>query len=60
MTGRVHTFEEGAAMQIAMMVRDLEAAMKRHWELFNIGPWDIYEVDPTKIKPWIYRGKQHL
>jgi hypothetical protein len=31
-------FEEGAAMQVAMVVRDMDAAMKRHWEVFKIGP----------------------
>src|SRR5208337_1875354 len=35
----MRTFQEGAAMQVAMVVRDMEAAMKRHWDVFKIGPW---------------------
>ena len=31
-------------MQVAMVVRDMDAAMKRHWEVFKIGPWDIYII----------------
>ena len=57
MPEKVHKFEEGATMQVAMVVRDLEAEMKRHCEVFNIGPWDIFEVDNSIINPWIYRGK---
>jgi methylmalonyl-CoA/ethylmalonyl-CoA epimerase len=38
----MRTFQEGAAMQVAMVVRDMDAAMKRHWDVFKIGPWDIY------------------
>ena len=41
-------FKEGATMQVAMVVRDLEAAMKRHWDVFKIGPWDIYRFHPRK------------
>ena len=32
-------------MQVAMVVRDMDAAMKRHWDVFKIGPWDIYTFD---------------
>ena len=28
-------FQEGAAVQVATIVRDLETAMKRHWEVFG-------------------------
>jgi hypothetical protein len=54
---RMRTFEEGAAMQVAMVVRDMDAAMKRHWDVFKIGPWDIYTFDATKVRDYTYRGK---
>ena len=41
-------FKEGATMQVAMVVRDMDAAMKRHWDVFKIGPWDIYEFDAAE------------
>jgi len=50
-------FEEGATMQVAFIVRDLEAAMKRHWEVFKIGPWDIWEFTPETVQDYTYRGK---
>ncbi len=50
-------FKEGAAMQVAFIVRDLEAAMKRHWEDFGIGPWDIYDFNPASVRDYSYRGK---
>ena len=50
-------FEEGAAMQVAMVVRDMDAAMKRHWDVFKIGPWDIYTFDASKVQDYVYRGK---
>jgi methylmalonyl-CoA/ethylmalonyl-CoA epimerase len=49
-------FQEGATMQVAMIVRDLEAAMKRHWETCKIGPWDIYKFEPGKVENFLYRG----
>ena len=50
-------FEEGATMQVASIVRDLDAAMQRHWDVFKIGPWDIYEFDAKKVQDYTYRGK---
>jgi hypothetical protein len=28
-------------LQVAVVVRDLEAAMRRYWEGYGIGPWQI-------------------
>ena len=50
-------FEEGATMQVATIVRDLDSAMQRHWEVFGIGPWDIWEFTPETVQDYIYRGK---
>lgn len=50
-------FQEGATMQVAMIVRDLDAAMRRHWEDCGIGPWDIYQFEPGKVANYLYRGK---
>ena len=51
----MRTFQEGATMQVAMVVRDMDAAMKRHWDVFKIGPWDIYTFDATKVSDYIPR-----
>jgi len=44
-------------MQVAMVVRDLDAAMKRHWEDFGIGPWAIYDFNPDTVQDYVYRGQ---
>lgn len=48
---------EGSIIQVAYVVRDLEAAMKRHWEVCGLGPWDVYTFDASKVDDFIYRGK---
>lgn len=48
---------EGSIIQIAYVVRDLETAMRRHWEVCGIGPWDVYEFDASKVDDFVYRGK---
>ncbi|MBI2717273.1 MAG: VOC family protein [Rhizobiales bacterium] len=50
-------FQEGATMQVAVIVRDMEAALRRHWDQCRIGPWDIYTFAPGKVQNYIYRGK---
>jgi hypothetical protein len=54
---RMRAFQEGATMQVAIVVNDLDGAMKRHWEVFKIGPWDIYTFTPRKLTNYIYRGR---
>ena len=48
---------EGDVIQIAYVVRDLEKAMRLHWEVCGIGPWDVYEFDAAKVDDFLYRGK---
>ena len=52
----MRTFQEGATMQVAMIVRDLDAALALHARS-GIGPWVIYEFGPKKVVDYIYRGK---
>ena len=49
--------QEGSVIQIAYVVRDLEKAMRLHWEVCGIGPWDVYEFDASKVDDFVYRGK---
>ena len=48
---------EGGIIQIAYVVRDIETAMRRHWEVCGIGPWHVYEFDASKVDAFVYRGK---
>ena len=49
--------KEGGVIQIAWVVRDIETAMRLHWETCGIGPWDVYEFDASKVDDFVYRGK---
>jgi Glyoxalase/Bleomycin resistance protein/Dioxygenase superfamily len=37
-------------LQVAIVVRDLEAAMRTYVHDYGIGPWDIYEFNPGNVK----------
>jgi methylmalonyl-CoA/ethylmalonyl-CoA epimerase len=43
--------------QIALVVRDLDAAMRRYWETLRIGPWVVYTYGPPLVKDMTYRGR---
>ncbi|MBA2691603.1 MAG: VOC family protein [Rubrobacter sp.] len=43
--------------QVAVVVRDLDAAMERYVEEFGIGPWSVYTFSPDWIK-MTFRGKE--
>ncbi len=49
--------KEGDVMQVAYVVRDLDRAMRLHWEVFGIGPWDVYEFEAPKVRDYVYRGQ---
>jgi methylmalonyl-CoA/ethylmalonyl-CoA epimerase len=37
-------------MQIGMVVRDLDATLRRYVDDYGIGPWEIYEFNPGNVK----------
>ncbi len=43
--------------QIALVVRDLDAAMRRYWETLGVGPWKVYTYGPPLVRGMTYRGK---
>lgn len=44
--------------QVGIVVRDLDQSMKRYWEKFKIGPWQVYTYGPPLVKRMTYRGKR--
>jgi hypothetical protein len=44
-------------LQIGIVVHDLDAAMKRYWEDFGIGPWAVNTLDPSNTTDMIVRGR---
>ena len=49
--------QEGSVIQVAYVVRDIDAAMQRHWEVCGIGPWSVYTFEAPKVRDYIYRGR---
>jgi len=37
-------------IQIALVVRDIEATMRTYVEDYGIGPWDVYEFNPDTVR----------
>ncbi len=36
-------------LQIGIVVRDLDAAMRTYYDGYGIGPWEIYEMNPATV-----------
>ena len=43
--------------QVAMIVHDLDDAVRRWNDELNIGPWTAYRLDPTRLHDMRYRGR---
>ena len=43
--------------QVAIVVKNLEEAMKKYWETLGLGPWSIYTFAPPRLKDTYVRGK---
>lgn len=43
--------------QVALVVRDLDAAMRQYWELLGVGPWKVYTYGTPLVRDMTYRGK---
>jgi len=43
--------------QIAVVVRDVDAAMKQYWELLGIGPWDVRHFTPDRVREFQVDGQ---
>jgi hypothetical protein len=44
--------------QCALVVRDLDAAVRSWWEELGIGPWTAYRLEPPLLKETRYRGQE--
>lgn len=45
-------------LQVAVVVKDLDASMKRYWDGYGIGPWTVYTFDNTTVKDMILDDKK--
>jgi hypothetical protein len=44
-------------VQIAHVVRDIDRAMDKYYELLDIGPWSVYTFAPPALRECTFRGK---
>ena len=45
-------------VQICAVVKDLEASMRKFWELMGIGPWDVYTFSPDNVREYTLCGRE--
>ncbi|MEM1563303.1 MAG: VOC family protein [Candidatus Bathyarchaeia archaeon] len=50
-------FKFDKVSQVAIVVRNLEEAMKRYWEDMGIGPWKVWYFNPSNTRDMTFRGK---
>jgi methylmalonyl-CoA epimerase len=43
-------------LQVCMVVKNLDEALKRYWEVCAIGPWEIYTLDSSDMQDVTIRG----
>jgi 4-hydroxyphenylpyruvate dioxygenase-like putative hemolysin len=44
-------------LQVCVVVKDIQKAMERYWNIFGIGPWQIYTFQPPDLTDTTFRGK---
>ncbi len=48
--------QERKIIQIGIVVKDLERALKHYYETLGTGPWDIHKLDSRVMKDATYKG----
>ncbi|MDR3210835.1 MAG: VOC family protein [Planctomycetota bacterium] len=49
--------KDGEIVQIAHLVRNLDATLEKYWKDFGMGPWDLHTYGPHNVTNTFYRGK---
>ena len=50
-------FDLNKVSQVAIVVNDIDKAMKFYWEELGVGPWKIWEYGYPLTRDMTYRGK---
>jgi methylmalonyl-CoA/ethylmalonyl-CoA epimerase len=48
---------ERKIVQVAQVVEDIDAVMKKYWEILSIGPWEVYTFAPPVLRECTFKGK---
>ena len=46
-----------AINQVALVVKDLQKSVEDYWNIFGIGPWEIYSWEPPLVYDYEYHGR---
>lgn len=49
---------KGAIKQVAVLVKDIDEAMKHYWEILGICPWDVRHFCPEKVRGFHVNGEE--
>jgi hypothetical protein len=44
--------------QVSVVVKDIQAAVERYWNLYRIGPWEIYTFEPPTLSGTTIHGRR--
>lgn len=47
-----------AVTQVGLVVKNLDEAVKKYWEVFGIGPWAIFTMDGSSIHDMTIRNER--
>ena len=56
--GEMHEPVFTETIQIGIVVRDLDAKMRRYVDDYGIGPWQVYQFKPGDLKDWREHGQR--
>ncbi len=45
-------------LQVAVVVKNLDESMKKYWEVCGVGPWTVYDFNPTTVSDMIIDDKR--
>lgn len=46
-----------AINQVSLVVKDLQKSVEDYWNIFGIGPWEIYSWEPSLVYDYEYHGR---
>jgi methylmalonyl-CoA/ethylmalonyl-CoA epimerase len=57
-TNQALDFLKKGIAQLAIIVEDLDTAVKNYWDIFGIGPWYFYTYGKPLVKRMSYHGRE--
>jgi 4-hydroxyphenylpyruvate dioxygenase-like putative hemolysin len=55
--GEIEKVELKHVFQVCVVVKDIQQSVEQYWNIFGIGPWQIYTFQPPDLFDTTLRGK---